>query len=402
VGRFDASALARRALKTAGAYALHATGLDRLADWTSGRAREPLVVCYHRVVEDVRDHPSSAPAMLVGRATLERQLDWIGRRYRFVDLDELATAVATGADTGRGRPMAAVTFDDGYADVYRVGFPLLRRKGIPAAVFVPTDWVGTERMHAHDELHLRLQAFARRATHAALARRLHELGVPAPATRGLDGARPEARLLELKEHLLASLPRAAVERLIAGLAADAPIPEREKSPLEPMTWAMLAAMRTAGTVIGSHTRSHRILPNEPEADVAAELVGSKRALEARLGTEVAHLAYPDGQFSWSTVEAACAAGYRYAYTICDHRLATRPLLTISRLTLWERSSAGLVGSFSPAVAACQVHGVFGKLRPCRRDHGVGATRRLKRPRVETAPAPQRAAAERSARAGARA
>ena len=110
----------------------------RLPAWQSGRGNEPLVLCYHRVVERVDEHPSSAPAMLVSRATLERQLAGVDRRYRFVGLDELARAVEDGSAASAKRPLAAVTFDDGYADVFHVGFPLLRRMGIPPAVFVPT------------------------------------------------------------------------------------------------------------------------------------------------------------------------------------------------------------------------------------------------------------------------
>ena len=35
--------------------------------------------------------------------------------------------------------MAAVTFDDGYRDIYENAYPMLKRKGIPAAIFVVTD-----------------------------------------------------------------------------------------------------------------------------------------------------------------------------------------------------------------------------------------------------------------------
>ena len=59
--------------------------------------------------------------MLTSRRMLEAQLDWIGRRFRFVSLDELGAQLG-----GRARPaapLAAVTFDDGYRDVYEHGVP---------------------------------------------------------------------------------------------------------------------------------------------------------------------------------------------------------------------------------------------------------------------------------------
>jgi peptidoglycan/xylan/chitin deacetylase (PgdA/CDA1 family) len=154
---------------------------------------------------------------------------------------------------------------------------------------------------------------------------------------------------------------------------------------------MLREMHAGGMTVGSHTRTHRTLPNEPEEAVWSELAGSKRTLEDQLGAEVRHLSYPGGQFSRATVEAAAAAGYRCAYTTCSHTDPGHPLLTIPRRTFWELSSAGLAGRFSPAIASCQVQGVLDLVSPCRADHG-----RLDRPRAAVArPHPLRHAAGRN-------
>ena len=61
----------------------------------------------------------------------------------FVSLDELGQRLSEGRRDDR--PLAAVTFDDGYRDVYENAFPMLVRKGIPAAVFVVTKLIGTSR-----------------------------------------------------------------------------------------------------------------------------------------------------------------------------------------------------------------------------------------------------------------
>ena len=100
------------------------------------------MIGYHRVVEDFASSAeTSIPSMLVSRQMLERHLDWIGRRFRFVSLDELGARL--DASDSRDDPIAAITFDDGYRDFYDHALPLLKQKGIPAAVFVVTDLVGT-------------------------------------------------------------------------------------------------------------------------------------------------------------------------------------------------------------------------------------------------------------------
>jgi peptidoglycan/xylan/chitin deacetylase (PgdA/CDA1 family) len=354
----------RRLAKCATATMLHAAGIDRWIADASGRAREPLILCYHRVISDQRGRERNAPAMLVRRSTLARQLDWIGRRYRFAGLDEVAGQLVSGERAKR--PLAAVTFDDGYADAYENAFPLLWRKGIPAAFFLVTDLLGTERCLDHDELYFWLRERAAEA--GGWAR------VGAAARRaGLEWRRvPDAgapgRVVDLKEALVERLPQHRLQALIHELRRGARLPAGLREELRPMTWSMVRELAAAGAVIGSHTRSHPVLVNQSRAELAVELAGSKRALEAALDREVLHLSYPVGGFNSTCVEAAVAAGYRYAYGTCRHRSTGHPALTLPRQVIWERSWAGLSSRISPAVASCEIAGVFDRLRPCRLDH----------------------------------
>ena len=92
--------------------------------------RRPLILGYHRVVEDFASaSQTEMPSMLISRAMFERHVEWIGRSFRFVSLDEIGEQVSSGRPFAD--PVAAITFDDGYRDVYENAFPFLRRKGIP-------------------------------------------------------------------------------------------------------------------------------------------------------------------------------------------------------------------------------------------------------------------------------
>src|ERR1041384_4256443 len=83
----------RNLVKTSAASALHWSGVTR---WMGNDA--PLVLSYHRVVEEFAEHSqNSIPPMLISTRMLERQLDWVGSRYSFVSLDELAAAMGNDA-----------------------------------------------------------------------------------------------------------------------------------------------------------------------------------------------------------------------------------------------------------------------------------------------------------------
>src|SRR5262249_28162648 len=138
----------------------------------------------------------------------------------------------------------------------------------------------------------------------------------------------------------------------------------------PMTWDMLASMRRAGVVIGSHSKTHAWLTLESRERALEELSGSRLALESRLGGPVRHFAYPDGHFNKVTTNLVAAAGYRFGFAACRGQGRDRQLLTVSRRMLWQNACADRRGRLSPAVLSCHVHGVLGLARRCELDHAA--------------------------------
>jgi peptidoglycan/xylan/chitin deacetylase (PgdA/CDA1 family) len=65
----------------------------------------------------------------------------------------------------------------------------------------------------------------------------------------------------------------------------------------------------------SHTLFHPILPRCPADKAEAEIARSKQDLEARLGSRIYALAYPNGSYSDRDVDLVKKAGYRCALTL---------------------------------------------------------------------------------------
>ena len=360
--------------KTMAAETLCRTGADRLF---GGRtAQRALVLGYHQVVDDVRNAGPSIPAMVISTAMLERQLEWVGRHFRFVSLDELGQRLESGR--AGEPPLAAVTFDDGYRDVYEHAFPLLQRMGIPGAVYVVTDFVGTGRLMMHDRVHLLVSRLLAEppSARAQLIEQLRDAG-PVPVLEGIERQRPRDTFAVMRA-LLESARSARLERLVAALAQAGGWDEEPVSELRVLDWDMVRTMHRAGFAIGSHTATHALLTLEAPDRVGQELSGSRKRLEDELGAPVRHFAYPDGRFDGAVVDAVAEAGYRFAYTICRHRDRRHPLLSVPRRLLWENSCRDSAGRFSPSMMRGLVQGVFDWFGRCRQDHGAAPVRQPQR------------------------
>jgi peptidoglycan/xylan/chitin deacetylase (PgdA/CDA1 family) len=94
------------------------------------------ILGYHRVGEHRADHVPT-----VSGAAFERQMAFLAaHRYRVLSLEELASTLEENRPAAR--KTAVITFDDGYEETYRIAWPLLRRFGFPAIVFVTPSEVG--------------------------------------------------------------------------------------------------------------------------------------------------------------------------------------------------------------------------------------------------------------------
>ncbi len=118
------------ALKTAAKSAVR-TGSKvafATADLFMGGFPGPRVLIYHQIDAGL------GRQMEVGAEAFVAQMDWLQRHGQVVDLDT-AFANREAPDAQR---MFVLTFDDGYEDFYRNGYPELVRRGLPFLLYLTT------------------------------------------------------------------------------------------------------------------------------------------------------------------------------------------------------------------------------------------------------------------------
>ncbi|GAC1546970.1 MAG: hypothetical protein NVS2B9_14040 [Myxococcales bacterium] len=349
--------IARRVGKGAAAAAVHYSGARTLLSALQRRSvggRRVLVLSYHRVVGNLEvEAARGVPTLNISQKTFRRQLEQLLETHDIVTIDE-ALAVLAGTRPSR-RDVAVITFDDGYRDVFDWAFPAMRELHVTGVSYVPSSFVGTRKRLGHDRLWPVLQRMSARAIE--------------PSSLKLSAGHEEW----LRAAFAGSVtPNVALERLISVHATPAlyeladTLEDRLGMASAPksegqlvMSWDMLRELCAAGWEIGAHTADHTVLTNQPLDEARREIAECKAVLEQGVGRPVRHFAYCNGYYSAGIARALRDSGFVSAVTTEDMpNLPGVDPFALKRKVLWEASSVGALGEYSPSLTACQFDGVF--------------------------------------------
>jgi peptidoglycan/xylan/chitin deacetylase (PgdA/CDA1 family) len=353
--------LLRRAAKSVAANVLHYTGARKAiaaAQRVRAGGRRVLILSYHRVVDDFTGEAQrSIPGLLISKETFARHIDDVNAAdYDIVPLAE-ALEVVSGEREAQ-RDVCVITFDDGYRDVYLHAFPLLRSSGLPATIYLPSGFVGTDRRFNHDRIFHLLLLAQRRRLEPDYER------LPSCAARVLSPVLSGQRTVaSAVDRFLSEVGGETVPRLIEGLASQLgggadTVPEQGSV----MDWDEVRRMSSSGISFGAHTVGHNVLPLESPEKAEWEIHSSRAEIERQIGQPCVDFAYCNGWYSDELVRMLVKSGYRSAVTTEDlpNRVGGDPF-TLKRKVLWENFSVGFDGGYSSCVTGCQLDDVFTSL-----------------------------------------
>ncbi len=273
-----------------------------------------LILSYHNVVPHGQS-PRGDRSLHLPQRTFGEQLDELLREHEIVPLADLTNVPL------EGRPRVAITFDDAYAGALTAGVEELRRRRLPATVFVAPAFIGG-RAFWWDDL-----------------------------AEGFDGAVPP----HLREVWLTDL--AGEESRVREAAAAQGLPLSPGLP----AWAragmeddLRRAAAYAGISFGSHSWSHVNLAAVDPARRQEELARSKAWLESRFPqSTIPWLSYPYGIESAEARLAAREAGYAASLRATGGRFrpGAAPIHALPRLNIpaglsaagFALRAAGLLG-----------------------------------------------------------
>lgn len=262
------------------------------------------ILMYHRVLPKKNAVDESVqPGMYVTPDVFDKQMSFLRENFQILSFHDLLEHRDKLANVKTC--YCAITFDDGWVDNYVYAYPILKKYGIPATIFIPTAFVGQKKWFWQERF-------------AYLLRYMDNLSisnVPLKYSRlinGLLGKRDRSEVISLGIERLKDYPESEISDIVEIIknAIGLDVPEERVI----LNWDEIREMSKNAISFGSHTKNHRILTKLPLEEVKRELKDSMQILVEQEINFVPVLAYPNGNYDKDIQALAERCGYHAAVT----------------------------------------------------------------------------------------
>ncbi|MFV1871983.1 MAG: polysaccharide deacetylase family protein [Oleiphilus sp.] len=261
------------------------------------------ILAYHRVM-DIDENNYLFDEHLVDStiADFEQQMKYLSQHFRVLPLTEAYAEFQRTEDPN----IVAVTFDDGFDDLYMNVFPIVKKYQIKPTMFLTTGLIGTNTTLWTEELVFALKS------NLGQSLRLECLN------HGEETLIDKASVSDIIKRLLLALKKMPDEqrhKTCSQVKQQLGVSDVQHSDSKMLNWEMVQEMSEWGIEFGSHSVKHSILTNLSHEEMLNELKLSKSQLETELSKSCKTLAYPvggAGAFNQSVIEATKEAGYEVA------------------------------------------------------------------------------------------
>lgn len=284
------------------------------------------ILAYHRVAELRGTTATDSRSVSATPACFTQQMEHLARNYHVIGMPELLSAV----EKGSALPKRAVliTFDDAYADFAEIAWPILKRLGLPATMFVPTAYPDhPERAFWPDKLY---QAFAATSRTELWRTPLGRLPLGTPEEKRGSLRRLQDHCTTISDDEMAPLVDSVCFELTGRRAFYGSV----------LSWDQLRCLAKEGLTLGAHTQKHCILTQVTPERAREEIRGSQEDLKREIGTVLPIFCYPNGNHNDPVVSILKDEGIRLAFTTLsgENRLGAVDPLRLRRAVITPRTS----------------------------------------------------------------
>ena len=278
-----------RAIKDIAGYIHHYSGMERYMLWLLRNHRHPLLlnIVYHRIAPSI----DSYEYMGVPVDVFEEHLKFIKDNFKVVNMTDGLDLVSEERSNGI---YVSINLDDGYMDNYQHAFPVIKKHGLTATIFLTTDFIGQNHLFWWDEV-FQIMKCSGRKCHGFKSNNI------------LKDAHRAARI----NNFLMNKKEPEIRDFIDGLKKQYRI-DKKITPNQMLGWQQIKEMAASGIDFGSPTKTHRNLCLMEDSEIRRELADSKLELEKKLGLKKIGFCYPFGIYDERVKDIVKDAGFDYA------------------------------------------------------------------------------------------
>jgi peptidoglycan/xylan/chitin deacetylase (PgdA/CDA1 family) len=206
----------------------------------------------------------------------ENALGTISKLYRFVPVEDIRGYYYDGKNFNN---CCHVCFDDGDKTFYEIAYPILKRMGVPATLFVSPEIISAGSNYWFQELGYIMKRMDRGTLIDAICR-----------IRNWD---PGTVRQYAPYSIFKSMTISDIWSLIGGIKDLHKITIEQNFNIG--TEQLIELDRSDLITVGAHTMSHPLLANEDEKKAENEITESITELSKMLGKPMEYFAYPNGK-----------------------------------------------------------------------------------------------------------
>lgn len=249
---------------------------------------------------------------------LESQIKYILKTFKIISLEELTMSILDKKPIPRRA--VAITFDDGYRDVYTNAFPIFKKYDIPMTIFLTVDPIEKRELFWFDKV-----------SYVIWNTELKNIELDDFCHMKLENRKDRSVAVTKILYLLKKIPEEQklfmIEKLIKN--SDVYIPQYLGDDTV-LSWEEIKEMSDFGINFGAHSMTHPILTKITTQHARYEVVQSKKKIEEKLKYQVTSFSYPNGLYkdiNQEIIDIVRDAGFKSAVTQipCSITLRSCPL-----------------------------------------------------------------------------
>ncbi|MCP4650119.1 MAG: polysaccharide deacetylase family protein [PVC group bacterium] len=300
----------------------------------------------------------------------EQRIKYLSKQYQFISLSQALGYIKSGKIP---EDCIVLTFDDGYRCNYERVLPILKKYRVPATVFVTTDSINDKNILWYDQLNYAVAKTKK--TELELWGNKYLLSSVGERKKVYVDMCSRLKAMDNKEKII------MLDKILSMLEVDK---DKLLEKRLMLNWEEIKQMQQSGLVeIGAHSITHPILTKISSEQAKEEIVKSKQILEEKLGTEVRHFAYPNGDYNAelthivrdSGYESACTVNYEEQNNSTKIYALNRKGFTFEDFRVFTVKIAGITDLYK------KIYKQTEKMQPWLINYAFGIIKRSKRPDV---------------------